>query len=128
MTPRTTPIDLAQCEAEFKLADVDKDGIAAGDDPEGDVWTTGFRVQMSYNQGNTTRQTIAEILAGNLSAVNELFQVETLGLPWPAYLRAQRAKQLPLMTGWLAGRYPRPAQLVPALHHRYLWRSPGSAR
>jgi len=93
--------DPAQCEAEFKLADVDKDGIAAGDDPEGDVWTTGFRVQMAYNQGNNTRQTITEILAGNLSAVNELFLVETLGMPWPAYLRSQRAKQIPIMTaGW----------------------------
>ncbi|MCE9645543.1 MAG: ABC transporter substrate-binding protein [Chloroflexi bacterium] len=97
-TPHYT-FDLAQCEAEFKLADLDKDGIAAGDDPEGDVWTTGFRVQMAYNQGNSTRQTIAEILAGNLASVNELFLVETLGLPWPAYLRSQRAKQLPLMTG-----------------------------
>ena len=97
-TPHYT-FDAAQCEAEFKLADVDKDGIAAGDDPEGDVWTTGFRVQMSYNQGNTTRQTIAEILAGNLATVNDKFLVETLGLPWPAYLRAQRALQLPIMTG-----------------------------
>jgi peptide/nickel transport system substrate-binding protein len=93
--------DAAQCEAEFKLADVDKDGIAAGDDPEGDVWTSGFRVQMAYNQGNTTRQTITEILAGTLASINELFTVETLGMPWPAYLRAQRAKQLPIMTaGW----------------------------
>jgi peptide/nickel transport system substrate-binding protein len=94
--------DLAKAEEEFKLADLDKDGIAAGDDPEGDVWTTGFRVQMSFNQGNATRQTIAEILAGSLSSINELFVVETLGLPWPAYLRAQRAKQIPIMTGgWL---------------------------
>jgi peptide/nickel transport system substrate-binding protein len=63
---------------------------------------TGFRVQMAYNQGNNTRQTIAEILAGNLATVNELFIVETLGLPWAAYLRAQRAKLLPIMTGgWL---------------------------
>ena len=94
--------DLAKAEEEFKLADVDKDGIAAGDDPEGDVWTTGFRVQMSFNQGNNTRQTIAEILAGSLAEVNELFVVETLGLPWPAYLRAMRAKQIPIMTGgWL---------------------------
>ncbi|HMZ42976.1 MAG TPA: ABC transporter substrate-binding protein [Anaerolineales bacterium] len=100
-TPHYT-FDPAQCEAEFKLADVDKDGIAAGDDPEGDVWTTGFRVQMAYNQGNNTRQTITEILSGNLASVNELFLVETLGLPWPAYLRAQRAKQIPIMTGgWL---------------------------
>ena len=95
-------LDLEKAAAEFKLADLDKDGIAAGDDPEGDVWTTGFRVQMAYNQGNNTRQTIAEILAGNLAEVNELFVVETLGLPWPAYLRQQRAKQIPLMTGgWL---------------------------
>ncbi len=94
--------DLEKAAEEFKLADLDKDGIAAGDDPEGDVWTVGFRVQMAYNQGNPTRQTIAEILAGSLSEVNELFVVETLGLPWPAYLRAQRAKQIPIMTGgWL---------------------------
>lgn len=94
--------DLAKAEEEFKLADVDKDGIPAGEDPEGDVWTSGFRVQMSYNQGNNTRQTITEILAGSLAEVNELFVVETLGLPWPAYLRAQRAKQIPIMTGgWL---------------------------
>jgi peptide/nickel transport system substrate-binding protein len=99
-TPHYT-FDAAKCEAEFKLADVDKDGIAAGDDPEGDVWTSGFRVQMSYNQGNATRQTISEIMAGNLASVNELFIVENLGMPWPAYLRAQRAKQLPIMTaGW----------------------------
>lgn len=97
-TPHYT-FDADKCAAEFKLADVDHDGIAAGDDPEGDVWTTGFRVQMAYNQGNSTRQTIAEILSGNLATVNELFLVETLGLPWPAYLRSQRAKQLPFLTG-----------------------------
>jgi peptide/nickel transport system substrate-binding protein len=57
---------------------------------------------MAYNQGNATRQTIAEILAGNLAEVNELFSLETLGLPWASYLRSQRAKQLPVMTGgWL---------------------------
>jgi peptide/nickel transport system substrate-binding protein len=93
--------DLDKCAEEFKLADVDKDGIPAGDDPEGDVWTTGFRIQMAYNQGNATRQTTAEILAGNLAEVNELFSLETLGLPWASYLRSQRARQLPLMTaGW----------------------------
>jgi peptide/nickel transport system substrate-binding protein len=99
-TPHYTT-DLDKCAEEFKLADVDKDGIPAGDDPEGDVWTTGFRVQMAYNQGNATRQTVAEILAGNLATVNELFGLETLGLPWASYLRSQRAFQLPIMTaGW----------------------------
>jgi len=100
-TPHYT-FDIDKCTAEFKAADLDHDGIAAGDDPEGDVWTTGFRLQMAYNQGNNTRQTIAEILAGSLSQVNELFSLETLGLPWASYLRAQRAKQLPILTaGWL---------------------------
>jgi hypothetical protein len=90
-------LDLAKAEEEFKLADLDKDGIPAGDDPEGDVWTTGFRLQMLYNQGNTTRQIVAEIMAANLAEINEKFVVEILGLPWPAYLAAQRAKQIPIM-------------------------------
>ncbi len=95
--------DLAKCEEEFKLADIDKDGIPAGEETDGtDVWNMGFRVQMAYNQGNNTRQTIAEILSSNLAAVNPKFSVEILGLPWATYLRIQRAKQLPLLTGgWL---------------------------
>ena len=94
--------DTAKCEEEFKLADVDKDGIPAGEDPEGDVWTTGFRFAATYNQGNTTRQAVAEILASNLGSVNELFLVETLGLPWPAFLQSQRDMTLPLfISGWL---------------------------
>jgi len=94
--------DPAKCEEEFKLADADHDGIAAGEDPEGDVWTTGFRTQVGYNQGNTTRQAVAEILASGLSAVNEKFLVETIGLPWPSYLAAQRGRALPIFTlGWL---------------------------
>jgi peptide/nickel transport system substrate-binding protein len=94
--------DPAQCEAEFKAADVDKDGIPAGDDPEGDVWTTGFRLQALYNQGNTSRQIISEILAGNLSDINDLFVIETVGLPWPTFLRTIRAKEAPYFaSGWL---------------------------
>jgi ABC-type transport system substrate-binding protein len=94
--------DLEASAAEFALADSDHDGIPAGEDPEGDVWTTGFRVQMAYNLGNTSRQTVAELMAAGLGAVNELFLVEVLGLPWPSYLTAQRASLIPLQTaGWL---------------------------
>lgn len=94
--------DLDKATAEFKLADVDKDGIAAGDETDGsDVWNTGFRMQMLYNQGNTTRQIIAEVEAGSMSTINPKFQIEVLGLPWPSYLAAQRAGQIPVMTaGW----------------------------
>ncbi|MFH1524175.1 MAG: ABC transporter substrate-binding protein [Chloroflexota bacterium] len=95
-------LDLDKAAAEFKLADLDHDGIAAGDETDdSDVWNLGFRLQMLYNQGNTTRQIVSEILAANLSQVNEKFSVEILGLPWPAYLTAQRAFQIPIMTaGW----------------------------
>ena len=94
--------DPDQCAEEFQTADVDKDGIAAGEDPEGDVWTTGFRMQVAYNTGNTVRQTIAEILAEDLISVNELFTVEIIGLPWPTFLRNQREQKLPLFfVGWI---------------------------
>lgn len=94
--------DPAQCEAEFKAADLDKDGIPAGDDPEGDVWTTGFRLQALYNQGNTSRQVISEILAANIADVNSAFSIETVGLPWPTFLRTLRASEAPYFTsGWL---------------------------
>jgi peptide/nickel transport system substrate-binding protein len=93
--------DPAKAEEEFKLADVDKDGIPAGDDPEGDIWTVGFRLQALYNQGNTSRQIISEILAANLATINELFAVETVGLPWPTFLRTLRASEAPYFTsGW----------------------------
>lgn len=94
--------DLAKCAEEFKLADLDKDGIPAGEDPEGDVWTTGFRMQVAYNIGNTVRQTIAEILAANIASVNEKFSMEIIGLPWPTFLKQQRASALPMFfTGWV---------------------------
>lgn len=94
--------DPEKCAAEFKAADLDKDGIAAGDDPEGDVWTTGFRMQVAYNIGNTVRQTIAEILAGNIAAVNDKFALEIIGLPWPTFLKQQRASALPMFfSGWV---------------------------
>ncbi|MBW6474196.1 MAG: hypothetical protein K0B14_13805 [Anaerolineaceae bacterium] len=93
--------DPEKAAEEFKLADVDKDGIPAGEDPD-DIWEMGFRLQMLYNTGNTTRQIYAEILQANLAEINDKFVVEVLGLPWPAYLTAQRAYKIPIMTGgWL---------------------------
>ncbi|HBG59587.1 MAG TPA: hypothetical protein DDW97_02295, partial [Anaerolineaceae bacterium] len=70
-------LDLEKSAEEFKLADVDKDGIPAGEDPD-DVWEMGFRLQMLYNTGNTTRQIIAEILQQNLAEVNSKFTIEVL--------------------------------------------------
>ena len=86
--------DLTKCADAFKAST-----LKAADGKS--LWDTGFRVQMLFNQGNPTRQTLAEILAGNLSQVNPKFKVEELGLPWAAYLAAQRAHLIPIMTaGW----------------------------
>jgi peptide/nickel transport system substrate-binding protein len=94
-------LDLEAAAAEFQMADADKDGIPAGEDPEGDIWTTGFRFSATYNQGNTTRQTWVEMISSNANAVNELFIIESVGLPWPAFLRSINARLAPLFfVGW----------------------------
>ncbi len=68
---------------------------------DGALPETGFRFQIAFNTGNTTRQTIGEILQGEFAALNPLYQIETLGLPWPTFLAAQRASQLPVaVNGW----------------------------
>ncbi len=93
--------DPDKCEAEFKLADLDDDGIPAGNDPDGDIWTVGFRLQALYNQGNTSRQTIADILANNIASINNLFVIETVGLPWNTFLRVIRNREAPyFVSGW----------------------------
>jgi peptide/nickel transport system substrate-binding protein len=63
---------------------------------------TGFRFQVAFNTGNTTRQTVAAILQQNLGSINEKYQIEIIGLPWPTFLRLFRAKQLPvIVSGWI---------------------------
>ncbi|HEX6384910.1 MAG TPA: ABC transporter substrate-binding protein [Anaerolineae bacterium] len=63
---------------------------------------TGFRFQIAFNTGNTARQTVGEIYQQELSAINPLYQVEIVGLPWPTFLRSFRAVQLPVaVSGWL---------------------------
>jgi peptide/nickel transport system substrate-binding protein len=62
----------------------------------------GFRFQATFNTGNTARQTGAAILQTELAAINPLYNVEIVGLPWPTYLNAFRARQLPLsVSGWI---------------------------
>lgn len=62
---------------------------------------TGFRFQLAYNTGNTARQTVGEILQAELAAINPNYQVEVVGLPWPTFLRAFGARQIPVIaSGW----------------------------
>ena len=84
------PFDLDQCAAELEQA------------WDGQLPEVGFRFQIAYNTGNTSRQTVGEILQANLASINPLYQVETVGLPWPTFLRSFRASQVPVIaSGWL---------------------------
>jgi peptide/nickel transport system substrate-binding protein len=63
---------------------------------------TGFRLSAAFNTGNTVRQTASEILQANLASINPNYQVDIVGMPWPTFLRAFRASQVPIITsGWL---------------------------
>jgi len=87
--------DPKKCEEEFKASTL------KGADGKS-LWDTGFRMTATYNTGNTARQTIAQILGTEINAVNPNFVVEVTGLPWPTFLKNQRAKTLPLfISGWL---------------------------
>ena len=93
--------DPDKCVEEFKLADADKDGILAGEDPD-DVWERGFYMQVAYNQGNDTRRLSAEILKASVEAVNPSFNVQVLAMPWPVLLSQRRAGKLPVyIGGWI---------------------------
>jgi peptide/nickel transport system substrate-binding protein len=93
--------DPAKCEEEFKLADVNKNGAPAGEDPE-DIWDMGFYMQVAYNQGNDTRRLASEILKAGLESVNPAFSVQVLAMPWPVLLESRRQGKLPIYVGgWL---------------------------
>jgi peptide/nickel transport system substrate-binding protein len=93
--------DLAKCEEEFKLADLDKDGVPAGEDDD-DVWNTGFYFQLGYNTGNDTRRLASEILKAGIETVNPSFNVSVVGMPWPVLLNTRREGRLPIYVGgWL---------------------------
>lgn len=90
--------DPAVCEAEFKAADLDGDGIAAGED-EDDIWNKGFYMQIAYNSGNDTRRLAAEILKAGIEAVNPKFSIAVLAMPWPVLLESRRQGKLPIYVG-----------------------------
>jgi peptide/nickel transport system substrate-binding protein len=48
----------------------------------GQVWEKGFKFTAIYNSGNDQRKAAMEILAENLFAINNKFQVAVQGLPW----------------------------------------------
>ncbi len=96
--PALFSYDIAKCEEEFKLADVDGDGIPAGEDDD-DIWSKGFYMQIAYNTGNDTRRLSSEILKAGIEEVNPKFNIAVVGMPWPVMLNSRRAGKLPVYVG-----------------------------
>jgi len=68
---------------------------------DGRVAEKGFRLQIAFNTGNVTRQTISQIIQAGLSYIDAKYQVEIIGLPWPSFLAAHRGRRLPIfVSGW----------------------------
>jgi peptide/nickel transport system substrate-binding protein len=72
----------------------------------GNLWTTGFTIQLIWNQGNLARQTVTGLLAAALNSLNPKFNASSTPAPWASYMYARTHRQLSLFTsGWLAD-YP----------------------
>jgi peptide/nickel transport system substrate-binding protein len=83
-------LDLEKAEEECKLA------------WGGELWEKGMYLTITYNTGNTSRQTVAEILADNLEFINPKFTIETRGVQWSQFLDERGNKKLPVsIIGWV---------------------------
>jgi ABC-type transport system substrate-binding protein len=113
LDPPPPVYDPEACASYFKLADLDHDGIPAGEDPD-DVWETGFYLMLGYLSGADQSRVAAEILKANVEAINDRFRIDLLGSTWPAYLKQVRAGMLPIYRiGWLED-----------YHHPHNWVQP----
>lgn len=93
----------------------------------GELWKQGFRLTITYNQGNLARKFAAEMIERALESFNAkrqaegyrgMFVVEVQDLPWPSYLKYMDAGQLAMFfIGWLED-YAHPDNWVKPYMHR----------
>lgn len=68
----------------------------------GELWDKGMYMTIAYNTGNTSRQTVAEILKSNLEFLNPKFVIETRGIQWSQFLDERGNNKLPVsIIGWV---------------------------
>jgi len=92
----------------------------------GNLWTTGFTINLMHNSGNLARQAVATMLKTALESLNPKFHANVVDAPWGAYLFARDHAQLTAFTlGWLAD-YPDAHNFVYAFYYSYgnfAWRA-----
>jgi len=92
-------IDLTKAEQHFKAA------------WGGRVWDEGITVQITYNEGNTARETVAKMLEDVIEhriPWTATIDIQPTGVPWSVYIVNMFTGSLPSFTlGWLED-YPDP--------------------
>ncbi len=69
---------------------------------DGELWKKGFKMTISYNSGNTMRQTAAEILQYNITKLNPKFKVEVRAVQWATLLDNLRSGRTTFFfMGWI---------------------------
>jgi len=106
----TLNINLAKAEELFKKA------------WNGDVWSKGFTLKITYNIGNTARETVAKILEDVIEhrinwPAGVPVDIQPTGVPWSNYLVDMYTQKLSaFIIGWMAD-YPDPHNwFMPFMH------------
>ena len=109
-------LDLAKSAELFQEASADPTSPAYG------VWPQGFYFKIPYNTGNIPRQTAADMIKTNAKAVNDKFNIETVGVTWSTYLGelwwypSFRSVMPFYIIGWIAD-YPDPHNWIMTFFH-----------
>ncbi len=70
---------------------------------DGEVWEKGFEFTALYNAGNTTRETLLNIIKDNVEFLNPKFTMNVRSIPWADFLARSAEGKIPLFAlGWCA--------------------------
>jgi len=83
------------------------------------LWNTGFTMQLIYDTGNSTRQTLTEMLRDKLNGMNPKFHVSSVGINDRSYNDAAHNRTLALFQyGWWPD-YPDAHDYAYAFYYSY---------
>ncbi|GAK57817.1 extracellular solute-binding protein family 5 [Candidatus Vecturithrix granuli] len=83
----------------------------------GEIWEKGFKLTITYNAGNSRRDSAGLILAENVMSLNPKFKVEVLGVELRDFIVKMQDLQLPLyICGWTVD-YPDPHNMMYTFMH-----------